>query len=75
MRCCSSGMLTQIFIIAVILGWTLRELGQAGKEIWKLTLECIEMPELQKSKNPALRLAPKRDSKSLISNKGQTLIS
>ena len=66
MRCYSTGMLTQVFIISVILGWTLRGLGQAMKEVWNITQECMEMPKLQKIKNPALRLAPKRDSKSLI---------
>ena len=66
MRYYSSGMLTQVFIIALILGWTLRELGQAGKEIWKITLECIEMPKNQKIKKLAQSLATQRVSKSLI---------
>lgn len=61
MRCCSSGMLTQVFIISVILGWTLSELGQAVKEVWQITLECMELPKLQKSKNLAPSLATKRD--------------
>lgn len=66
MRCCSSGMLTQVFIISVILGWTLRGLGQAIREVWKIALECMELPNLQKSKNLAPSLATKRDPKSLI---------
>lgn len=66
MGCYSSSMLTQVFIISVILGWTLRELGQAVKEVWNIALECMEMPKLQKSKNLAPSLATKRDPKSLI---------
>ncbi len=52
MRYYTSEMLIQIFIIAVILGWLLRELGQAGKEIWQIAVECMEVPKLQKTRNP-----------------------
>ena len=65
MRCYGAGMLTQVFIISVILGWTLRDLGQAIREVWNIVLECMETPKLQKIKNPALRLATERDSKTL----------
>lgn len=66
MRYYSSGMLTQVFIIAVILGWLLRELGQAGKEIWQIAVECMEIPRLQKSKKPAKSLATQRVSKAPV---------
>lgn len=65
MRYYTSEMLTQVFIISVILGWTLRGLAQDVKEIWEITLECTEMPKLQKSKKPAQSLATQRISKSL----------
>lgn len=67
MRYYTSEMLIQIFIIAVILGWTLRELGQAGKEIWQIAVECMKIPKLQKNKKPAQSLATQRVSKTLIS--------
>lgn len=61
MRCYGAGMLTQVFIISVILGWTLRGLGQAIREVCNIALECMELPNLQKSKNLAPSLATKRD--------------
>jgi len=66
MRYFNSEMLTQILIISLILGWTLRGLGQAGKEIWKIVMECMEVHRLQKSKKPAQSLATQRVSKTPI---------
>lgn len=66
MRYYTSEMLIQIFIIAVILGWLLREPGQAGKEVWQIAVECMEIPKLQKSKKPAQSLPTQRVSKAPV---------
>ncbi|SHJ41732.1 hypothetical protein [Lutispora thermophila] len=66
MRYYTSEMLIQVFVIAVILGFTLRELETAGKEIWNIVIESIEMHRLQKRKKPARSLATQRVSKTPI---------
>lgn len=65
MRYYTLEMLMQSFIIALILGWSLRELGQAGKEICKIAMNCMKIPKLQKSKKPAQSLATQRVSETL----------
>jgi|GEM_PF-5567832 len=66
MRYYTSEMLIQVFVIAMILGAVLRELGQAGKEVWNIVIECLEIHRFQKSKKPARSLATQRVSKTPI---------
>lgn len=65
MRYYTSEMMIQVLVIAMILGAILRELGQAGKEIWDMVIECMEVHRFQKSKKPARSLATQRVSKTL----------
>ena len=63
MRYVDARMLTQVFIVAIMMGWTLRELVRIAKETLIIAFKLFELPRLQKSKKPANRLATKRISK------------
>jgi len=63
MRYYDTKMITQVFIVSVMMGWTLRELCRVAKGLLKVMYELFEIQRLQKSKKPARSLATQRISK------------
>lgn len=63
MRYYDTKMITQVFIVSVMMGWTIRELCRVIKELLKVMYELFEIQRLQKSKKPAHSLATQRISK------------
>ena len=67
MKYVDSRMLTQVFIVSIIMGWTLRELARVAKELLKIAVDLFKLPpRLQKSKKPARCLATQRISSTIV---------
>lgn len=67
MKYVDARMLTQVFIVSLMLGWTLRELARVAIELLKIAVKVFDLPpRLQKSKKPARCLTTKRISSTIV---------